>query len=343
MKFGINVSSDDTFGRDPAQRLKDILERVHLARDLGFDSIFSGHRYSIGPAKGPGSLPTSRFMPLLLLARLAPETDNMLIGTSIFLFTLHHPVEIAEEIATLDAICGGRFRFGVGLGWLPYEFEAFGIPKGEKVSRFEESLELIKRLWTEDEVNFEGKHFRFQGVRLNARPLQKPYPPIWIGASVDAAVKRAAKLGDSWAISSHIPLSDLERQVPLYRQTLAELGKPFPKELPCSRIAFIAKDRDTAVKEAVPQLQEWYKKRGQWGWFLMKGGQAETSWQELQAGRWIIGAPDDCIEQISRFERFGVQHMIFSLPGPGASQDRKLESIRLLGEKVLPYFKRSKL
>jgi len=328
MKFGINLASDDPIGKDPTERINDYLERARLARDLGFDSIFTAHRYSIGPATGPGALPTSRFMPLLLLSRLAPETGNMLMGTSVFLSTLHHPVEMAEEIATLDAICGGRLRFGVGLGWLPYEFEAFGIRKGEKVSRFEEGLEVMKKLLTEEEVNFEGKHFRFQGVRMNARSLQKPYPPIWIGASADAAVKRAARMGDSWIISGHIPLSDIKRQMPLYRQTLAELGKPFPKDLPAVRITYIAKDRETALKAAAPQLQEWYKKRSQWGWFLMEGGKAETSWQELQ--------------QISKYEELGVNHIIFGLPWPGASQAERLEGMRMLGEKVLPYFKKRK-
>jgi len=342
VRFGIIVSTDDPVGSDPMSRLEDYLERGRTAADMGFDTVAVGHRYSFGPAKADARgepLRTSRFQPLLVLAHLAAELrDRVNYVTAIYMSTFAHPVQLAEDIATLDVFCRGRLRLGVGLGWMPYELEAFGIPKSERVSRFDEGIELYRRLLTEEVVNFEGKHFRARDARMIARTIQKPMPPLWIGASADPAVLRAARMGDSWIMSAHIPIDELERQVALYRGELNRLGKPFPDELPIVRIIYVAPERETALKEAEPTIAKWYRERGTWGWFLTQGSAGAVADDVMRSGRWIIGDPDDCVEQISHFrERLGVNHMLFAMPWPDSKQDKRRRSMRLLAERVLPH------
>src|SRR5581483_6405996 len=155
---------------------------------------------------------------------------------------------------TIDTICGGRFVFGVGLGYRPEEFEGMGVEMKTRVSRFVEALEVAKRLWTEDVVTHRGRHFTLTSARLTLKPVQKPYPPIWIAASGDPAYERAARYGDGVLINPHASLRTVERQMALYRKTLAEVGKPFPAEAPIFKECSIAKTREQALRSAEPYL-----------------------------------------------------------------------------------------
>ena len=142
--------------------------------------------------------------------------------------------------------------FGVGLGYRGVEFDAFGVRRGERVKRFTDCLELVKRLWTEEAVSFESEYCRLENARLNMRPVQKPHPPIWFAANSDPAVKRAAHLGDTLFINPHATTRTIERQMSIYREGLAEAGKPFPKELPCMKEVFCAKDRKNGARTRRP-------------------------------------------------------------------------------------------
>ena len=130
-----------------------------------------------------------------LLARLLAETERMRIITGIILLSLHKPLDIAEQLATLDVMSGGRLVFGAGLGYRDVEFKAFGTTAHERVQRLEENLDAIKRLWTEDDVSMKGSHFELDRATVSLKPVQKPHPPIWLGANADAAVRRAARAG----------------------------------------------------------------------------------------------------------------------------------------------------
>ncbi|MBI3968760.1 MAG: LLM class flavin-dependent oxidoreductase [Chloroflexi bacterium] len=344
MRFGLMINSDEPAERDPLTRLDEHLERARTARGAGFHTLAAAHRNSFGPARPDDRgepLVTSRFQPLLLLAYLAAEMrDTMHYATTILLSTSAHPAQLAEDVATLDAFCHCRLRLGLGLGWMPFEFEAFGVPKRERVGRFEELLEVYRRLLDEESVTFEGRHFRVRDARLIARSVQRPRPPLWVGASSDRTVRRAARFGDAWIISGHITLDVLERQLALYRAELDRLGKPFPAEFPIVRMVHVAADRETALKEAEPVLADWYRKRGDWGWFLTQGPAKAVTDEMLRTGRWIMGDPNDCVEQIANLrDRLGVDHLIFGMPWPRSEQEKRLRTIRLLGERVIPHLK----
>src|SRR5215469_5954601 len=167
MKLGLFVTNQQRLGADMVSALLDQIAMVRHARDRGWDSLFSGQHYL-----NEGNNKQLQIVPFL--ARLAAEAGEMKTGLGILLLNLHNPVYTAETVATLDIIARGNFIFGVGLGYRDLEFDAFGVPKGERVKRFEEYLTLVQRLWTEDRVSYDAPGCRLDNVRMNIRPVQKP-------------------------------------------------------------------------------------------------------------------------------------------------------------------------
>jgi alkanesulfonate monooxygenase SsuD/methylene tetrahydromethanopterin reductase-like flavin-dependent oxidoreductase (luciferase family) len=226
MKFGLSVPVQHLPDEPGAERIAELIEQVKLARDFGFDSISASQHYLAAPFQ--------YFQPIPLLARIAAESGEMTLITNILLLPLYNPIDLAEQLATLDIICNGRLVCGVGLGYRDVEYTVFGVERASRVSRFEEALTLLKRLWTEDEVSCEGEHFRLDRAQMTLKPVQRPRPPIWIAASSNAGIQRAAHLGDAWTIAGHATLATLKHQVQFYRNTLQALGKPFPEDFPLS-------------------------------------------------------------------------------------------------------------
>jgi alkanesulfonate monooxygenase SsuD/methylene tetrahydromethanopterin reductase-like flavin-dependent oxidoreductase (luciferase family) len=321
-------------GDDLRQRFAELLEMVRLARQAGFHHVSASQHYLAAPFQ--------YMHPVPVLARVAAEAGEMTLGTGIMLLALQQPVDVAESIATLDVICGGRLVFGVGLGYRDVEFDAFGIPRGQRLSRFLEALEVVKRLWTEDRVTFHGKHFHLQDVGLTMRPVQKPRPPIVVAASNDKMVQRVARIADAWTIAGHATLATLERQVALYRAALEAEGKPFPPpHFGLGKELYIARDMDTALREALPYLATKYEAYAQWGQdsVLPAGETFHLPIEQLRQDRFIVGDPAYCIEQIARHqERLGIQQMGFRLHWPGMPHQRVMQAIELLGKHVLPRF-----
>jgi alkanesulfonate monooxygenase SsuD/methylene tetrahydromethanopterin reductase-like flavin-dependent oxidoreductase (luciferase family) len=157
-----------------------------------------------------------------------------------------------------------------------------------------------------------------------------------MGASSEGAIRRAARLGDTLTQSAHFSIDELEGHKGFYLDELAKLGKPVPAERPITRVLYLAEDRDQAIEEATPALANWYRRRGEWGWFLTKDKKFED--EVFASGRWIIGNPEDCVNQILNLQsRLGINHTIFNLsPGLGATQEQRLRTIRLLGDEVIP-------
>jgi len=334
MRFGLSLPMQHPMGDDLPQRFAELLEMVRLARQAGFHHVSASQHYLAAPFQ--------YMQPLPVLARVAAEAGDMTLGTGIMLLALQQPVDVAESIATLDVICGGRLVFGVGLGYRDVEFDAFGIHRGQRLSRFLEALEVVKRLWTEDRVTHHGKHFDLQDVSLTMRPLQKPRPPIVVAASNDRMVERVARIGDAWTIAGHATLSTLERQVGLYRAALAAEGKAFPPpRFGLGKELYIARDMDTALREALPYLATKYEAYAQWGQdsVLPTGETFHLPIEQLRQDRFIVGDPAYCVEQIARHqERLGIQQMGFRLHWPGMPHARVMHAIQLLGEHVLPRF-----
>ena len=325
MRFGLFVAAQHPAGDDPGVRLAEHLEQVRFVRDAGFHSIFAGQHFL--PA------PYQMLQPVPLLARLAAEAGDLRVGAGILLLPLLNPVEVAEEAATLDVLTGGRFVLGVGLGYRDEENAAFGVP-AERVRLFREKLDVVRRLLEGEEVTASGPGYRLEGARLAPLPLQRPRPPIWMAANSDAAVRRAARLADTWFVNPHASVAEIERQVALFR---AERGSD-PEELPMLREVCIAPTEEEALAVARRYLAPKYEAYVNWGQsdVLPPTDSLRREWDELRTGRFIVGTPETAAEQIRALSELGVTELVLRVQWPGMPQRDALRTLELLGTEVLP-------
>ena len=332
MKIGLFLTNQHHLDKDMVSAFQEQVDMVHHAREFGWDSLITGQHYL-----NEGN--NQQLQPVPFLARLIPEAGEMTTGIGVLLLNLHNPVYTAETIATLDVLARGNFVFGVGLGYRDVEFDAFDVPKGKRVARFEEYLALIQRLWTEESVTHHGETCRLDGVRMNIRPVQRPGPPLWFAANNEPAVRRAARLGDTWFINPHATLGTIRSQLAAYRDEHERIGKAMPRELPLFREIFCAKDRATAIAQAGPYLLAKYQAYAAWG--QDKVMPAEESFdKELDAllrDRFVLGSPEECYEQLRPFwEELGVNHVVLRTHWAGMPLALALESMHLVSRELMP-------
>jgi len=336
MKIGIITNNLQREGTDLVSALDENMLMIRHARDRGWDSFMAAQHYLYD-----GDVVQLQQVPFL--ARMQAEAGEMTMGVAIHLLPLMNPVLTAETMATLDVIARGNFVFAVGLGYRDVEYDAFGVPRGQRVKRFEEVLAVVKRLWTEDEVSFESPYCKLDKVRLNLRPVQQPHPPIWIAANHDNAVRRAARLGDCWYINPHATVDTNRRQLALYAEELRRVGRPFPTEVPCRKEIFCARDFRTAVEMAGPYLSEKYRLYTRWGQDkeMPEGERLDLPFEELLKDRFIIGSPEDCYEQLRPYwEQMGVNHFVFRVAQIGMPVSVALHAMRMISDELLPALRR---
>jgi len=332
IQFGLMLRAQFPPGDDMRQRFAELIEQARLADRLGYASITKGMHYSAAPWRDLQQFP--------FLARIMAEAPRLRLNFGLVLLSLHKPLDIAEQIATVDVMSGGRVIFGIALGYRDVEYLAFGTTQKERVKRFEENLAAIKRLWTEDAVDMVGSHFTLAGASVGTKPVQKPHPPIWIGANADPAIRRAARLGDCWYVNPHNRIDTIVRQVEVYKRALDEYGKPFPREFPARREVFVARSRDEAIRVCAPYLGAKYAAYQQWGQNqAMPAGDNDlgVEFDELLRDRFLLGSPDEVAEAILKLHRAtGINHLIMSVQWSGMPQSMALDQLHLLAEEVFP-------
>jgi alkanesulfonate monooxygenase SsuD/methylene tetrahydromethanopterin reductase-like flavin-dependent oxidoreductase (luciferase family) len=314
-----------------AVRFAEHVEQVRLARAVGFTSIWASQHYL--------SEPFTYFQPLPTLGRLAADAEGMALGTGVLLLPLHQPVDLAEQLATLDVISGGRLIVGVGLGYRDDENTAFGLDPRQRVSRFVEALGVLPLLWTGEPVRHEGRHFTLRDVRISMPPAQRPRPPIWLAANTDAGVRRAARLGDAWLMNPHTTVAALERQLALFHDARRQAARPVARAVPLIRECCVAPTAAEALAAGGAFLDAKYGAYRTWE--QDKALPADDTWSarfdELARDRFLLGEPVRVCEEIAHYrERLGITTLIVRVQWPGMAQAAVLRSIRLLGEQVLP-------
>ena len=326
MRFGLFVSAQHPAEDDPAARLAEHLEQVRFVREAGFHSVFAGQHFLPAPFQMLQSVP--------LLARLAAETGDMRVGVGILLLPLLNPVEVAEQSATLDVLTGGRFVLGVGLGYRGEENAAFGVEDG-RVRVFREKLDVVRRLLEGEEVTASGHGYRLERARIAPRPLASPRPPIWMAANGDAAVRRAARLADTWFVNPHASVAEVERQLEVFR---AERGSE-PPELPMLREACVAPTDEEALAVARPHLAGKYEAYVEWGQsdVLPPTDTLRRGWDDLHAGRFLLGSPETVREQVAALRALGVTELVVRVQWPGLLHRDAMRTLELLGAEVLPH------
>lgn len=343
MKFSLSLpllkdlSAADPFGETFALAV--------LAEEHGFDTVTIGHHHFM-----PGNMSD----PLTFLAAVAARTSTVRVGTGIFQLPIHNPVRVAEQVATIDQLSGGRVSLGVGMGWWPLEYEVHGSVFRQRGARMEEALEILRLVWTHEHTSFEGRFWSFPELTVHPRPVQRPNPPLWVAGVAPAAVDRAARLGDAWICGPVQSLAAALRCLDVYRPRRAELGRPDDWVL--RRYAWVGADDEQVRTEVLPvyvdglmaHWRESAEEAEELELFARIDAGEEVSAEDIAADRLLWGDPDRVIGQIRDYEAAtGCTH-VHAAFGAGlpadtgqaslGSFDDIADMIRLFGREVITAF-----
>lgn len=284
--------------------MRTLVERVDQG---GYDSIWVGDHISFHIAI---------FDPLLQLAQAAVFSRRLVFGTGVYLVPLRHPTPIAKQVSTLDHLTEGRFIFGVGVGGeFPKEFEACGVPVGERGARLSESIEVMRKLWSGKSASHSGRFFTFEGVTLQPPPRQRGGPPIWCGGRSDPALRRIGRLTDGWM--SYVITPEMFRQgLEKIAEAASAASRSFDRGFGTAHLLFTCVDDsyEKALDKATVSLSQRY------GMDFRKAAQRYCA----------LGTPQQVAETVLRFHEAGARHVILDFVGPYEERDGQIE--RFAGE-----------
>ncbi len=255
--------------------------------------------------------------PMIALSMVAAYSDRLKFGTSVLALPLRNPVVLAKQIATLDYLSQGRCFPAVGLGQEdPEEYEACGVPKGDRAQRTDEAIVLMRRLWEEESVTHEGRFFTCHNVSVTPKPFFKPSPPVWIGGRSHAAARRVGRVGDGWLVSSATP-----DEVREGRDILFDTADKYEREIEYDHVGvllgyYISSDREQAVAKAHQ---------------FVTRHRPDAYFTEYSA----VGTTEQIAEMIQRYADAGGQKFVVR---PLCSGDESMEQLEIMGEEILPRF-----
>jgi probable F420-dependent oxidoreductase len=320
MKFSLFLSAQLDPGAGFGLQIEQLAQQVECAERVGFDTVFLPHHHLAG---------VPYLQPIPLLGFLAARTSRIRLGTGVLLLPLRHPVALAEEIATLDIVSGGRITVGVGQGYRQEELDAFAVPPSARGQWLEESVGVMRRLWSGQPVTISSHFGTLKEASGSLSPVQSGGPPIWIGANGARAIERAARIGDAWIGSSSLPRRELPAALDRFRAARRATGRPDVVEYPVLREASVAPARDAARATLERYLGVKIAAYARWG-------RARPGVEETIAECAIVGTPSEATAQIRDYQDgLGVNHLILRVHWPGLGQDVALETIRRLGEDVI--------
>ena len=353
MKFGIDYFPDAHPDRVSGQRyFAEVLDLAEYADELGYDSVkIVEHYFTSYGGYSPD--------PCLFLAACSQRTRRLRLVTGAVLPVFNHPLKLAGQLTMLDAISGGRLDAGFARAFLPYEFDAFGISMEESRARFEEGIAAVTRLWTEEDVTFEGKFHRFKNVTSLPRPTQKPHPPIWVAAVVTPESfvwtgERGYNLMVVPYLGEH---HELAEKLQLYRQAYRDHGheaRKGPGEVMMVLHLFVAPTRKEAREECRPYMEQYLRnfRQSAKAWTGRQSGQYKpysaleqmlndiTYERVLDETRAIIGDPDDAARQLTYIrETFGDVYPTFQINFGMMEKPKARRSMELFARHVMPHFR----
>jgi alkanesulfonate monooxygenase SsuD/methylene tetrahydromethanopterin reductase-like flavin-dependent oxidoreductase (luciferase family) len=330
MDFGIILGDIPTTVNE-RDHFDSILRQVEAAQRAGMNHILMGQHFMFERSRW--------FQPVPVMARLAGELDpHVRLVTQIIIAPLYHPVLLAEELATLDVVTGGRISVGVGIGYIPKEYDVFGVPFNQRGSRLEETVQILKQMWTQDRVNHTGRHFTLEDIPVHIRPLQQPHPPIWIGAGSAAGIARAARLDAQWPITPQVPPGQLATQLSGFFDARAAAGLPRRGRQPLRREIMLGSDYDAALARAVEVATPWYVNMAATGHnkYVDPEGLVQSIPGVLST-HWVLGSPDECAAQLREIgAAVPVDPVITRANWPGMTADESVAYIEQLGKRLIP-------
>ena len=337
MEIGLFTEFQCAPGMDEAQAFDESLAQMTAAEDLGFDAVWLAE---IHFQKGRSVLAS----PLVIAAAIAKLTHRVKIGIAVQILPLAHPLHLAEDVATLDHLSKGRLDFGVGRSGLPEHYERFNIPYGESRERFQETLDILLKAWTEDRFTYEGKYYQFHDVCAMPKPYQKPHPPLRVAATTRETYPLVGRMGRPIFIAVRTTsISDLKRFIGGYHEGWREAGHPGRGEVALIVPVYVADTGRRAREEPEASTMHFFRTIAEQ---LGKGGTrreeaarlGRMSYDEILEELVVYGTPDAVAERLQGLrEAFG--HTTLSVwmnVGGHIPHERMLASMRLFAERVIP-------
>lgn len=344
MKFGflVNRKFIDRRSSDPYRKIYDLVSEME---DLGYDILYVGHhRFSPTTAFG-GDVASEPSAPLTMLSAMLARSRTMNMCTNIMLLPAHHPLDVAEQINTLNELSGNRFILGAGIGYKPDEFENTGWSFRTRAKRFEECLAILRLALTGEEFSYSGRHFQIPPCRVMPPPLGGYVPPLWVGAVSEPAMQRAGKFGDGWLISFAEHLVELKQKIARYKAIAAEHNRSSTVCL--MRDLHIAPTKSAIDPNWLPNVVKVWQAyddlgskadRDDLSRQVMFGGRA-VALDEFAPNRAIVGDPEDCAREMQRIKNLINPDYVFMTPTGVPDPDQQIRELRLFAKEVLPHFK----
>lgn len=357
MKVGVSLSILAQAGRSDVAVYKEHLELGDLAEPLGFDSIFALEHHFTGYSMSPA--------PVQLLSYFAGRTKRVQLGTAVIVLPWHDPIRVAESIALLDVLCGGRCLFGFGRGAASVEYAGFRIPMEEARARFAESAQLIRMALSEPEFEWQGEYYQIPRTSIRPRPVSNPERRFFVSAVTPESAEVMAKLGFGMMVIMQNEWPKAAADIDRFREIAAGVGHVAPPPLILTNVS-CADSRDEAHDRAMRYLgRKWdsidnhyhfsdghlaavkgYEAYGKMTktYAKMKEDAARQKATEFYVKIQIVGTPDDCIQQIAELRALtGTEHVIADFSYGGMPHEEGELNMRLFADRVVPVLQRDTL
>lgn len=343
MKFNTGISHK--YFPEFERPLDRAYQQAEFLEELGYNGIFIGH-HSFSPETGDSSAP------LTTLAAIAARTERLRLGTGIFLAPLHHPVNICEQLSTLDQISNGRAMFGVAPGYRDYEYEGLGVPFAERGPRLNEIIKILKQAWSTGRYGYDGEYYKIPDLTVHPGAVQPGGPPILVGGTSKPALRRAAQLGDAWY---SLPMETLPKVTELAEFYRAECRKAGTQpRIVLMREAWVAPSAEDIESQWLDRALGFHKHYWDAG---TEGDIHDPVLQRVAAGervgceefahdRAIAGTPEFCISELKRwhdaigFDEINVMFLtnFHTVEGAQGGKGSVREVAKMFAEEVIPEF-----
>jgi alkanesulfonate monooxygenase SsuD/methylene tetrahydromethanopterin reductase-like flavin-dependent oxidoreductase (luciferase family) len=348
MEFGLFHEFQKSPGTSEAEAFLQSFALIDAAEQWGLDAMWLAELHFAPDRSVLAS-------PLILAAAIAQRTRRMKIGTAVQVLPLCHPLRLAEEAATVDQISDGRLIFGVGRSGFAHTYQAYGVPYEESRERFAETLEIVKRAWTQERFSYRGKYFSCEEVALVPKPRQKPYPPIRIAATSIDTYAAIGTLGHAIFVAARLgTLSELTPLVRSYREAYCAAGHPGTGEVYLRVPMYVAETDERAQREPEESVMHLFRSIGgqlEASANLLgaraveqraeRGQRLQTiSYEDALRDKMIVGTPDQVAEKLQRLrQEIGLDGILAELnPGSLVPHALVMNALRLLCQEVVPRF-----
>jgi alkanesulfonate monooxygenase SsuD/methylene tetrahydromethanopterin reductase-like flavin-dependent oxidoreductase (luciferase family) len=337
MEVGLFTEFQSPPGMDEAQAFDEALAQVTAAEALGFDSVWLAE---IHFQKGRSVLSS----PLVIATAIAARTQRLRIGIAVQILPLAHPLHLAEDVATVDHLSKGRLDFGVGRSGLPEHYEGFNVPHTESRERFNETLEILVKAWTEERFTYEGKYFQYRNVCVIPKPFQKPHPPLRVAATTQETYAIVGRMGMPIFIAVRTTsISDLKRFIGGYHDGWREAGHPGRGAVSLIVPVYLNEDGVRARKEAEASTMHFFRSIAE---ALGRGGTrreeaarlGRMSYDEILDELVVYGSPNTVTKRLLELrEALGYSSLsVWMNVGGRIPHERVLGSMQLFAERVMP-------